>query len=155
MCLFQCVFADSANKLIFITHNHGRDIERIKLDFAPSEIAFSDNQADYSSTAVLLVLDKTTPQRRVRIYTAYAAMSPLQAPNPKPTPYAPTEVGFFLRGSQRVTSLPSLLCIYSMISLPDDQKKQTALDELEVNCTCCVICQAEKKTYRTGSRNYG
>ncbi|XP_014221695.1 sortilin-related receptor-like [Trichogramma pretiosum] len=65
-----CVFADSANKLIFITYNHGRDIERIKLDFSPSEIAFYDKQDDYVSTYfVLLVLDKVDPARKLYMTT--------------------------------------------------------------------------------------
>ncbi|XP_016840986.1 sortilin-related receptor, L(DLR class) A repeats-containing-like isoform X2 [Nasonia vitripennis] len=64
-----CVFADSANKLIFITHNHGHDIERIKLDFSPSEIAFYDNQEYDASALVLLVLDKTTPMRKLYMTT--------------------------------------------------------------------------------------
>ena len=66
----QCVFADSANKLIFITYNHGRDIERIKLDFSPSEIAFYDKN-DVSTDFVLLVLDKNDPARKVIRKTLY------------------------------------------------------------------------------------
>ncbi|XP_023246072.1 sortilin-related receptor isoform X2 [Copidosoma floridanum] len=60
-----CVFADSANKLIFITYNHGRDIKRIKLDFSPSEIAFYDKSSDDESSYVLLVLDKTNSMRKL------------------------------------------------------------------------------------------
>lgn len=57
----QCVFADSTNKLIFITRNSGHNITRIEVPFTPSEISFDDEHYYF------MVLDKVDTKRRVSI----------------------------------------------------------------------------------------
>ncbi|XP_043466543.1 sortilin-related receptor-like isoform X3 [Leptopilina heterotoma] len=54
-----CVFADSTNKLIFITRNSGHNITRIEVPFTPSEISFDDEHYYF------MVLDKVDRKRRL------------------------------------------------------------------------------------------
>lgn len=58
------VFADSTNKLLFLTYDQGLTFERINLDFSPSEFAFYDSDG-LTSRSAFLVLDKTNPQRKL------------------------------------------------------------------------------------------
>lgn len=60
-CFLQCIFVDSANKLLFLTPNNGDIIQRIELPFNPSEISFSE-----TDPRALLALDKKDPERKVR-----------------------------------------------------------------------------------------
>ncbi|KAJ8687024.1 hypothetical protein QAD02_022818 [Eretmocerus hayati] len=55
-----CVFADSTNKLLFITNDHGNTISRIELNFKPSEFAFFEE-----NHRVFLILDKTNSERKL------------------------------------------------------------------------------------------
>ncbi|XP_063978327.1 sortilin-related receptor-like [Diachasmimorpha longicaudata] len=55
-----CIFADSANKVIFITSDNGKNITRVDLQFHPSEISFYDK-----SPSIVLALDKIDPERHL------------------------------------------------------------------------------------------
>lgn len=59
---FQVVFVDVANKIIFKTEDHGRNISRIQLDFHPSETTFIEDDP-----YTLLAFDKIDPARKVRV----------------------------------------------------------------------------------------
>lgn len=56
------VFADSTNKMLFLTEDHGRTFKSQILDFVPSDITFYP-----LSPRVFLVLDKSTPSRKLYI----------------------------------------------------------------------------------------
>lgn len=43
MLLFQCVFVDSTNKLIYTSTDHGKNIIRHSVDFRPFDISFYDD----------------------------------------------------------------------------------------------------------------
>ena len=60
--LFQLVFTDIKNKLIFTTTDNAKNIIRYQLDFVPSEVFFQE-----SDPQVLMILDTTTLNRTVRI----------------------------------------------------------------------------------------
>lgn len=61
-CLSQLVFTDIRNKLIFTTTDGAKNMTRYQLDFAPSEVFFQELDPQ-----VFMILDKTTPNRTVRI----------------------------------------------------------------------------------------
>jgi len=42
--LFQCVFTDPQNQVIFVTKNFGTNITRISLNFSPSEVSFHEDE---------------------------------------------------------------------------------------------------------------
>ncbi|KAK0098602.1 hypothetical protein PV326_006350 [Microctonus aethiopoides] len=59
-----CVFADSANRVIFITNNNGKNITRVPLRFHPSEISFYEENPNY-----FVALDKIAPSRTLYLTT--------------------------------------------------------------------------------------
>ena len=42
--LFQCVFTDPQNRVIFVTKNFGINITRFNLNFSPSEVSFHEDE---------------------------------------------------------------------------------------------------------------
>ena len=60
--MFQCVFTDSQNQVIFVTKNFGKNITRIPLTFTPSEVSFDEDEP-----LTFLVYDKVAPNRQVSL----------------------------------------------------------------------------------------
>lgn len=61
LVLFQCVFTDVQNQVIFVTKNFGRNITRFNLNFFPSEVSFHEDEP-----LTFLVYDKVVPTKQVR-----------------------------------------------------------------------------------------
>lgn len=69
LCLFffQFVFTDVKNKFIFTTSNHGRDIQRIQLNFTPSEVVFHE-----LLPSIFFVHDKNDNDKKVLRFEVFA-----------------------------------------------------------------------------------
>jgi len=66
LVLFQCVFIDPQNQVIFVTKNFGRDITRFNLIFTPSEVSFHEDEP-----LTFLVYDKVSPAKGVSFRFLY------------------------------------------------------------------------------------
>jgi hypothetical protein len=60
--VFQCVFTDLQNQVIFVTKNYGRNITRINLSFTPSEVSFHEDEP-----LTFLVYDKVNSTKQVNL----------------------------------------------------------------------------------------
>lgn len=61
--LFQCVFTDPHNKVIFVTKNFGMNITRFNLNFSPSEVSFHEDEP-----LTFLVYDEVSLAKGVSLY---------------------------------------------------------------------------------------
>lgn len=61
-CIFQCVFTDPLNQVIFVTKDYGRNITRMNVTFSPSEVSFHEDEP-----LTFLVFDKVDPIKRVSL----------------------------------------------------------------------------------------